>query len=317
MKPGDRPTKAQRSTADLWLIRRDGTTGAADEASFQQWLIDDPRHEIAWREASVLWDRLEQPAVRVAARDSWRSTVRASKRSAMRRWLALPAGVAMATLLVWIVNPSILEDWQADVVTARGEVVSRDLPDGSRMRIGADTALDLDFTGGARRVAIRRGQAFFDVKPGQDAFTVSAGGSVVRVLGTAFNVDRTEDGAEVTVQRGAVSVAGIDRDAAVRLAANQHVLVSNGRVGAVETGDLDIKLAWMTGRLVFDRVPLRRVVAALQRQTLSRIAVRGRFADQLVSGTFPTSNVDETLEAIAGTLDGNVAHLTPWLTVIY
>ncbi len=74
---------------------------------------------------------------------------------------------------------------------------------------------------------------------------------------------------------------------------------------------LTARLAWISGRLVFDRVPLHRVVEALQRQTSSRIVIRGRFSDLLVSGTFPTTNVDESLTAIAGMIEGNVAQITP------
>jgi transmembrane sensor len=93
--------------------------------------------------------------------------------------------------------------------------------------------------------------------------------------------------------------------------------VSDGKLGTVETGDIEARLAWISGRLVFDRVPLHRVVEALQRQTSSRIVIRGRFSDLLVSGTFATTNVDVSLTAIAGMIEGNVAQITPWVTVIY
>jgi transmembrane sensor len=316
MKRDDRPTKAQRAAADLWLIRRDGTATEADEVSFRHWLTADHRHHLAYREAAMIWQHLEEPAIRLAAQDSHRSKTTVQRRRQMGWWPALPAAIA-AACVVWFVNPSMVENWRADIVTARGQMVSRDLPDGSRLNIGADTALDVDFKDGRRRVVLRRGQAFFDVKPDQTAFTVDSGAGEIRVLGTAFNVDRTADGVEVTVQRGLVSVAGQDRETTVKLSANQHVLVSGGKLGAVETGDTDTRLAWISGRLVFDRVPLQRVVEALQRQTQSRIVVRGRFSDLLVSGTFPTTNVDESLSAIAGMIDGNVAQVTPWVTVIY
>jgi transmembrane sensor len=314
MKPGDRPTKAQCAAADLWLIRRDGTTTEADEASFRQWLNEDHRHQLAYREAAAIWQQLEEPAIRLAASGHRLGNIAARRQ--MRWWPALPAAIA-AACAIWFVNPSMVENWRADIVTARGQVIARDLPDGSRLNIGADTALDLDFKDGRRRVVLRRGQAFFDVKPNQMAFTVDSGAGEIRVLGTAFNIDRTADDVEVTVQHGLVSVAGQDRDATVKLSANQHVRVSGGKLGTVETGDIDARLAWISGRLVFDRVPLYRVVEALQRQTSSRIVIRGRFSDLLVSGTFPTTNVDESLTAIAGMIEGNVAQITPWVTVIY
>lgn len=316
MKRGDRPTKAQCAAADLWLIRRDGTTTEADEASFRQWLKEDDRHQLAYREAAAIWQQLEEPAIRLAASGHHRSNIAARRRRQMGWWPALPAAIA-AACIIWFANPSMVENWQADIVTARGQMIARDLPDGSRLNIGADTALDVDFKDGRRRIILRRGQAFFDVKSNQTAFTVDSGTSEIRVLGTAFNIDRTADGVEVTVQRGLVSVTGQDHDTTVKLSANQHVRVSGGKLGAVETGDIDNRLAWISGRLVFDRVPLYRVVEALQRQTQSRIVIRGRFNDLLVSGTFPTTNVDESLTAIAGMVEGNITHVTPWMTVIY
>jgi transmembrane sensor len=313
------PTQAQRAAADLWLIRRDGNGSTADEASFQRWLGEDTRHVIAYREAALLWTHLEAPAARLA--DQTRLAARRQRnmvgRGLFRWWATLPlTTAAAATAFVWIAYPSIFENIGADIVTARGEATIRELPDGSRLTIGADSALDLDFKDGRRRVVIRRGEAFFDVKPGPAPFFVNGGDSEVRVLGTAFNVDRTTDGVDVAVKRGSVAVAD-PTHRSVTLTADQHVAIADGQLGKVGSGDLDNRLAWISGRLVFDRAPLHRVVATLQRQTRSRIVVRGGYADLEISGTFPTANVDDSLAAIAAMIDGRIAHLTPWVTVIY
>ncbi len=313
------PTPAQRAAADLWLVRRDGHESAADEAAFRRWLGEDARHDLAYREAALLWAGLEAPAARLAERTRVAPARRRNTagRGLLRWWGTLPlATAAAAAAFVWIAYPSILENMFADVVTARGETAVRELPDGSRLTIGADTALDLDFKNGRRRIVIRRGEAFFDVKPGAAAFVVDSGYGEVRVLGTAFNVDRTDDGVDVAVKRGAVAVAD-PAHRSVTLTADQHVAVTGGKLGAVGTGDLDNRLAWISGRLVFDRVPLRRVVAALQRQTRSRIVMRGSYADLEISGTFPTANVDDSLAAIASMIDGRITHVTPWVTVIH
>ncbi|WP_271203458.1 FecR family protein [Methylopila jiangsuensis] len=307
-----RPTPEQRAAADAWLMRRDGDQSARDEAEFDAWLAADPRHPLAFAETERLWSAIGLPLARAQDR----------RAAAHVRWrpgrmaiggMALTAGLALAAIA-----PGLIADFGADIVTGRGETAERRLPDGSTVRVAADTALDVDFAGATRRVTIRRGEAFFDVisNPARP-FVVDGGPARVRVTGTAFNVERADERASVVVARGSVEVSLPDGSATEALAPGERVEAEDGRLGPTETVDLDMELGWMSGRIAFSQQPLGEVVAALQRQTDARIALRGDLSGRLVSGSFPLSDVDANLDALAAAVGARVLRVTPWLRVVY
>lgn len=315
-------TEAQRDAAAIWLVRRqDGPLSPADEAAFRSWIAADPRHAAALREAELLWGQLEEPGRRLA--DRFAAGVQRQKRrgrlaALLRPLVALPAlgAVACAALALWVFAPSAIADLGADAVTARGEIRDLTLPDGSVLHLAADSAVGLAFGDGLRRVELRRGEAFFEVRPGLPTpFTVTAGDARIRVVGTRFNVGRFGDDAEVTVTQGVVEVTA--GPASVRLTAGQQVSAENGRLSAIGTVDPADATAWMQGRLVFHRRPLDRVVAALQRQAPGRIMLSGdRLAGMRVSGTFPAGDPDGALAALSGSLGLGLTEVTPWVRIL-
>lgn len=83
--------------------------------------------------------------------------------------------------------------------------------DGSRIQLGAQSAVTARFTRRTRSVVLDRGEALFSVAPDpKRPFTVNAGGGVITAVGTAFNVRRREnDEVVVTVTNGVVEIAPI------------------------------------------------------------------------------------------------------------
>ncbi|WP_395678314.1 FecR family protein [Inquilinus sp.] len=316
----ERMTEAQRDMAATWLVRRQaGPLSPADETAFRSWIAADSRHAEALGEAEALWRQLEEPGRRLAGRFAAVRPRRRGRLAALLRPLvALPAlGAAVCTALaLWVFAPTAIVDLAADAVTARGEIRDLALPDGSVLHLAADSAVGLDFGDGRRRVELRRGEAFFEIRPGLSApFTVAAGDARIRVVGTRFNVGRFGEDAEVTVAEGVVEVAA--GSATVRLTAGQQVAAENGALSAVRTVDPADASAWMHGRLVFHRQPLAHVVAALQRQGPGRILLSGdRLAQMRVSGTFPAGDPDGALAALSGSLGLGLSTVTPWVRIL-
>jgi transmembrane sensor len=313
-------TEAQRDAAATWAVcRQDGPLSPTDEAAFRSWIEADPRHATALREAETLWRQLEEPGRRLAERFAAVRPQRRGRLAALLRPLvALPAlGAAIcAALALWVFAPSAIADLGADAVTARGEIRDLTLPDGSVLHLAADSAVGLEFGDGRRQVALRRGEAFFEVRPGLPApFTVTAGDARIRVVGTRFNVGRFGDDAEVTVTEGVVEVTA--GSATVRLTPGQQVAAENGTLSAIGTVDPADATAWMQGRLVFHRRTLDRVVVALQRQAPGRILLSGdRLAGMRVSGTFPAGDPDGALAALSGSLGLGLTEVTPWVRIL-
>ncbi|AYD03592.1 FecR domain-containing protein [Neorhizobium sp. NCHU2750] len=315
---GEEPTDEQREEAALWLAKRTG--GSFDQAEakvFDDWLNADLRHRRAFDDVRVLYARLEEPAHRFVAAAPIRRRIIARLQPRWT-WLVPPlaAGTALCSI-AWLA-PDIMQNWQADIVTGTEIVTTVALPDGSITRLGADTAVSLEFHDGMRQVRIFRGEAYFEVKhdvPGR--FTVLAGADKVRDIGTKFNVDLDGGRTGVIVAEGAVEVAGSDDATGLVLRQGDEVAILGGRVGAVSKVDTNIALSWLGGRLVVQGAKVESLVRELQRHSKGRVVVIGAVADRTVSGTFSLADVDGSISTIADAVGGSVTRIGPLLTILH
>jgi len=133
----------------------------------------------------------------------------------MRAWLApspsptaatapaaAPAAVTVAPIAL-AGGASLPVEWHAD---SAARAVALD--DGSHLELAPSTQVRTAKSAPERvELAVDRGSATFDVKPGGPRmWVVDAGPVVVRVLGTRFTVARTGDEVVVSVERGKVQV---------------------------------------------------------------------------------------------------------------
>ena len=173
-----------------------------------QGTLDDPALDDALGQAAAL-GRLSDGDVRAMRRR--RGTMLASSAAAL---LAVSAGIAGWTNN-WFATPSTVAHFE----TQRGQPQTVTLADGSTVRLDGATRLDVTIAGDRRVATLGTGEAYFDVK--HDAarpFTVLAGGSSTRVLGTAFDVTIARGGVKLEVYRGAVrfgNAGGTGRDVIV------------------------------------------------------------------------------------------------------
>ncbi|HEY1075111.1 MAG TPA: DUF4880 domain-containing protein, partial [Fontimonas sp.] len=178
-------TPAVEAEAVQWLVRMaSGEADAAERAAFAAWRQADPAHESALIRMRQLWVGLgpalqadTAPLQTLAATRPVHATPRVQRsRRRLRTWAA-----AASVVLALTVGYRAAFDWRHDAVTGNGEQHSLALDDGSTVLLGGDTALDVDLQAETRRVALARGEAFFEVA--HDAarpFVVDAGSSHVR-----------------------------------------------------------------------------------------------------------------------------------------
>ena len=315
---GEEPTDEQRDEAALWLAKRTGgSLQSGDAEKLEDWLNADRRHRRAFDELRVLYAQLEEPAQRMAAKSPLRGKFAARFQPGWN-WLMPPLAAAAIVCSIWWIDPGMVQNWRADIVTGQQVVSDITLPDGSVARLGADTALTLDFDDGKRRIGLLRGEAYFEVRHGQPGiFTVTAAGDEVRDIGTKFNVDLQDDQTEVAVLEGAVEVIGANDASSVIVREGNQVAIAGGRARNVEPTDTELALSWLTGRLVVQGVTVAEVVHSLQRHATTRIMVRGSLARRKISGTFPLTDVDASLSTIVSAVGGSMTKVTPFVTVLY
>ncbi len=144
------------------------------------------------------------------------------------------------------------------LVTATNASHPITLPDGSTvvLRKGGTIRYTAKFNGSVRRVELK-GEAWFQVQPNaQQPFLISTDHSTIKVLGTSFLVHSTDEGDEVIVSSGKVSMAGKQPEGKrVILSAGQKAVLSNGDLLQEPVSDSNY-LAWKTGLLEFRNTPL-------------------------------------------------------------
>jgi transmembrane sensor len=170
-----------------------------------------------------------------------------------------------------------------------------------------------------------RGEAHFTVAHNVERpFGVHAVWHVVQAVGTAFNVRLQQGGAaEVTVTEGVVQIlddAQTTTTDAIALADDWwtrpalgagllpgQVAVFDARSGTakapevrkLDPEDIEIRLAWQDGMLIFESEPLNEVLAEFSRYTAVEFALEdARLGDQRIGGLIGAGDIEGLLNTL-------------------
>lgn len=298
---GDKPdTPAEQ--AGRWIARIDaGQLGAEERQQLNDWLARDPANKRLLDEHALLWAAASQARFPAAAS----ATVRRTPRWAWAGTAAL-AGTALAALL-WL-HP-LQQDalhFQASHQTGVGQQQAWQLPDGSRTELNASSALRVAYAPERRHLELLQGVGLFEVaKDRKRPFEVMVNGTLVRAVGTRFLVQRHAGGAvEVTVYEGVVEVLRPGALAAgqpLRLGAGQVALGQQDqtRVSHASPAELERKLAWQQGRIVFDNSSLAAALEEVNRYSAEPLVlVDPSLQDLRISGAFSSRDVSVFLRSL-------------------
>ena len=316
---GSARNQAIEAEAQAWLVRLySGEDADAARASFRAWLNEDDRHRAAFQRVHDLWQSLtktetveaglpepaeESPAQETAAAPPFGRQAERARRTVPVFAAAAAAVVAFIAALVFGLIPAQHE--RARYATAIGETRIVDLPDGSRLTLGAETTLEVVFSRTDRSVALARGRAFFDVAPDpRRTFRVTAGETRVAVVGTEFEVAKRRDNISVSVREGVVAVRarrGEDAPPDRELGAGQKVVASlSGELGRTLAFDSGESLAWRQGHLSYTNARLGDVIADFNRYRADKSSFADReLEDLVVTVAGDAGQIDQMLAGIA------------------
>ncbi len=303
--------------ASLWLIRieEDGLDPTGRRA-FDAWLSEDPRHAAAYEDMRLTWNDIPELGPGLTGLDGLPGVAPLHERRGRggRPALAFGAAAAAAAAAVVIaVLPASGLLTGESYRTGLSEMRIVSLADGSSVTLGPRSAISVRYTAGERRIRLARGEAFFDVvhNPSRP-FVVEAGPSVVRDVGTKFDIDMARATVRVAVTEGMVQISrsGAAPGATLSFVAAGH---RADLARAPARGDMDtakvVELpaqsggAWREGRLVFDDVRLADVVADLNRYYGPGVRLAdGAIGDLRVTASFKTSEVPAFMGALSATL---------------
>lgn len=324
-------TQAEATALDWCLRRQQADWSAADAAELQAWLDASPQHAVAFLRIEGGLARVEknlgeadpQAAPRASA-PMPSASLRARPRRTRRR---LAAWAAAITLMVCGGGLfTAMQPWEpaGQYTTSVGSRRTVVLEDGSRVELNTDTRVRAFFDEGSRQVQLVRGEAYFDVRPNpQKPFVVHVDGQRIVVLGTRFAVRRDAQRMRVLVEHGKVRIDPMPMRAdseppppliAVR---GDSVLVDqrSALVTTLADARLDNELAWRTGFLRFDDVPLGQVAAEFNRYNQRKLVVDEKVKSIRISGSFESSNLDAFIRLLQQVHDLKVAEHRGAVTV--
>ncbi|ATV26058.1 FecR family protein [Prevotella intermedia] len=167
------------------------------------------------------------------------------------------------------------------------------LPDGSSVTLAPKASLTFKEQDG-KRLAALEGQAFFDVKHGENTFAVEAGNLKVEVLGTSFTVNAEQEGAEsVAVATGRVRVTADSQ--AVTLTKGETAVHKNGKLIAQKQNNTkgDIK------EFVFNNTPLETAIKEIEKGMDVRIEMGKGLVDNRITTKLRTKSPEEAVAELA------------------
>jgi len=250
-------------------------------------------------------EQLPSPVLRVESGGAARTKTRtpSGPTARLRRWRV--AGIAAAALVAAVA----ISQFRSPVPTPReyrtavGQRDSVRLSDGSRVVLapGSRLLVAASFGADARDVTLE-GAAFFEVVH-DDArpFTVHAGETAIRDIGTAFSVKTGLDGViSVAVTHGIVSVGNAATPSPVELREGDRGVVTGGQVAVARGVVTKEEVAWTQGQLAYRDAPLSEVRADLTRWYGVDLEVPDSvLATRTLTASFRGDSADQVLRLIA------------------
>jgi transmembrane sensor len=295
------PRRLQRlDEASQWLLRmQDPKRTDAELNEWLRWIDADPENFAEFERLQRDWKDLD-----ALKGDELAPTPR-QKSVAWRRAWALAAGVVALAVAVGVAQylraPSSAPGQQlAAATTSRAAT----LPDGSKMILGVQSRVNMDFNGPKRQLDLSSGEAYFKVRHDKARpFVVQAGEVSVTAIGTAFDVRREHERVTITVEEGTVEVssrASGKRPVTWRAEAGYQLIYSTrDRTASLASVDPANELAWRDGELAYVREPLGSVVENLNRYSSRRIVIEDpEIAALPFTGTAFASSVDDWLAGV-------------------
>ena len=290
------------AAAALLVARLASTTDPARERIAMDWAGQSPVHAIALARAENAWDGAARLRAAVPQSDV------PAANSPADHWIARPArrrtvlaGLLAAGAAGGIATMVSLGPRDARYATAIGVRRSVALADGSRIDMNTDSLIAVAFEAHRRVVRLLQGEAMFDVAhDAERPFYVQVGSSLLRVLGTAFNVRIRAELVELTVSRGAVGVS--DGGRMLRTVAAGYGAAIRG--GVAETNHLGEAIvrqrtAWQDGVIELDGDTLDQAIAEFNRYRRAPIVLGdNRLAALRVGGRFGTSDSQQFIDAV-------------------
>lgn len=303
-----------REAADLAIRLQNDPANPVSVKMVRTWVARSPAHAAAWARVA----EIHGMAGKILADERKASGKgRLSRRSFMIGGALSLGAIGAGSMML----PGAILRMRADHLTATAEIRRIELPDGSAMTLGPDSAVALAYSDRRRAVELLAGMAYFEVvsDPARP-FSVLSGPVTATALGTAFDVSSDAGFVSVSVEHGAVEARAPDSEMSLGepLSAGDWLTFdpSSGHTARGTREAFQIA-AWRGGMIVAERETVAAMVAKISRWIPSRVVVADPFlGSRVVSGVFDLTDPVRALEAVARPFGAKVRGIGTLMTVI-
>lgn len=308
----DSQRQALRGASHWYAILSGDRITPVQQQKWRQWIEAHQDHQWAWQQVENLREQVQIIPGNIAAsalRDS------ALTRRQVMKGLLLALSVGGGWQL-WRSEP--LTGLRADYRTATGEIRQFYLAEGTALTLDTASAANVIFTSSERRIELLYGVVAITSgkDPQQRPLRVYTQQAQLTALGTAFTVEQLDGHTRLSVQQHAVAVRlnGTQRHTFI-VQQQQALSFSAGRIDESASTIVD-SAEWTRGVLSVSDRPLSEVLEQLARYRPGILRCDPQVASLRISGTFPLTDSDAALQALAQTLPVSVQQITRYWTVV-
>lgn len=280
---------------------------AAARDALAAWRARSPAHDSAWAEIAEIHG-MTGALLAPAPPDSNISRRKALGLGVLGLGLAGGAG---------LFAPGMILAARADHVTSTAELRDIALPDGSRISLGPDSAIALEFAAQRRGVTLLSGMIWCRIAPAAEDFRLSCADLRIDSATAELALSREHAVVSVAVDQGEARV-GTRLDMGTRLTAGDWLELDQGGriIRRVDQTTADAS-AWRQGIVTVNAEPLSTVVARIARWMPETVVIaEPGLGDKLVSGVFDMDRPDEALLAAVSPHGAKLRRIATWMTVV-
>lgn len=272
---------------------------------FEDYFVNNPdeKHHL-----SYLLDRIHH-AIRLNEKQKKDTVVRK-----LYRWYSVAAAVLLIPILVaaglWFSNLhqrlyEVNQTYVASTIVApQGSRVSFSLPDGTVGWLNSGSWLEYKLPFEHNRQVAVSGEAWFHVAHDtHHPFEVASGSSMVKVLGTKFNLNAypNQELVEVVLEEGKVKFYAPGLVSGVEMKPNERLVFSKGAI-SIDVADASKYAGWKEGKLIFRGDPMGEVAKRIERWYNVEVSLVDKKLEEYVfRGTFQDDTLEEVLRYLSMT----------------
>lgn len=329
-----RDSDDRQSAAGRWIARMDRGLSAEESAALQTWMMADSRNAAALLSMAQNWDEMDDLARLAELFPENVSNRRGGGRVNRPLQAAVVAGIAVLAVLFWSLpdipgpsapaaNPQPVDVYE----TAIGEQSTAVLSDGSVVVLNTNSSMRVVYTNAGRSLLLERGEIHVDVAHDPlRPLSVVAGGHIVQAIGTSFSIEITPaDQIELVVTKGKVIVGVVSAEDESNapphvltelpdntVAAGEEIVLGakDESVKPVSEEDIEVRLSWREGSLIFRGESLEYALAEVERYTTVQfVFLEQDLKTRSVTGRFRAGDVEGLLAALRSNFNIGAQHL--------